>query len=250
MLILGLRSSRTSDVVRIAAAAGLDGILLDLEHSALSLDDAAMFCGAALDLGIAAFVRPPEHDYGCIGRILNGGASGILAPRIETAAQAECVVSAARFPPRGHRSQIGMVPQRGMVPTPARMLNPLLDAATIVQVQIESPRGVANADEIAAVPGVDMLVIGANDLCSELGIPGEPQDLRVRDAVVAVADACKRHGKIAVLGGISDVALVTDLLALGSFANFHLVGFDTDLLYGAAMQRRASFDAAFPGAED
>ena len=93
----------------------------------------------------------PERDYGSIGRCLDGGASGIVAARIETAAQAAEIARACRFAPRGQRSQIAMVPQLGFVPTPASVLNPVLDRSAIVQVLIETPLGVSNAQAIAVL---------------------------------------------------------------------------------------------------
>src|ERR1700704_2416789 len=94
------------------------GILIDLEHSTLSLDDAARMCGTAHDLGMTPFVRVPEREYGAIGRLLDGGAQAIVAPRIDTVAEAELVSRACRFAPRGQRSQLATVPQLGMRPTP------------------------------------------------------------------------------------------------------------------------------------
>ena len=81
-----------------------------------------------------------------------------------------------------------------------------------------------------------MLSIGANDLCAELGIAGQFSDARLRKQIVKVADACKRHSKLFMLGGISDLDIVKDLLPLG-IAPLFLTGTDTDMLYSAAEQR-------------
>ena len=202
--MLGIRGARTTDIARVAASTGHHAVLVDLEHSTMSLEVAAAICSAAHDLGLVPFVRTPEREYGAIGRLLDGGAEGIVAPRIETAEEAATVVAACRFPPRGQRSQLASVPSLGMRPTPAKTLNPLLDEATLVQILIETPRGVANADAIAAVDGVDMIALGANDLTAELGIPGEYDHPLVRDAVAAVAAACRAHGRLFMLGGIGD----------------------------------------------
>jgi len=234
--MLGIRASRTPDVVRIAAATGHHAILVDLEHSAMSLDVAAQLCAAAGDLGLTPFVRIPERDYGSIGRLLDGGAQGIVAPRIETASEAETISRACRFPPRGQRSQIATVPQLGMRPTPAASSNPALDAQTIVQILLETPEGIANADAIARIDGVDMLAIGANDLTAELGAPGAYDHPAVRDAVAAAAAACRRHGKLLMLGGIADPAVLASLSALGA-CPLLLTGMDTELLFGAARSR-------------
>jgi 2-keto-3-deoxy-L-rhamnonate aldolase RhmA len=235
-LMLGIRSSRTADVVRIAFATGHHSIMIDLEHSAMSLDVATQLCATAADLGMTPFVRVPEDTYGAIGRLLDCGAHGIVAPRIETVAQAEAISRACRFPPRGQRSQLAMVPQLDMRPTPARMLNSVLDRTTIVQILLETPLGVANAEGIARLDGVDMLAIGANDLTAEFGVPGQYDDPRLRHAVATVASACRRHDKLLMVGGIPDLSI------LGSFAELGvcpllLTGMDTDLLFRAAQAR-------------
>ena len=88
VLALGVRSSRTGEIARIAKATGHDMIWVDLEHSVMPLDAAAQICACAADIGMTPFVRVPEREYGAIGRVLDGGATGIIAPRIETLAQA------------------------------------------------------------------------------------------------------------------------------------------------------------------
>src|SRR4030081_3551029 len=115
-----------------------------------------------------------------IGPVLDGGAHGIIAPRIETVEAARRAARARRFAPRGQRSQTSQVPQLGMRPTPAAYLNPALDESVVVQVLLETPKGIANADAIAALDGGDMLAIGANDLTTELGVPGRYVDPRIR----------------------------------------------------------------------
>jgi len=138
-LMLAVRSSRTADVLRIARSTGHHAVMIDLEHSTMPLDVAAGLCATAGDLGLFPFVRVPEREYGALGRLLDGGAQGVIAPRVETAAEAATVARACRFAPRGQRSQLATVPQLGMRPTPARELNPVLDDATVVQVLIETP---------------------------------------------------------------------------------------------------------------
>ena len=239
-LMLGIRSSRTADVVRIAREAGYHAVMIDLEHSTMPLDVAAQLCATAGDLGLTPFVRVPEQDYGTIGRLLDGGAQGIIAPRIDTADQALAVARACRFAPRGQRSQLATVPQFGLRPTPASIMNPALDRATIVQTLIETPAGVASADAIAQLDGVDMLAIGVNDLTAELGVPGRYDDLRVRDAVATAARACQRHGKLLMVGGIADLAILDDLAPLG-VCPLQLAGTDTELLFTGAAARAGKF---------
>ncbi|MFJ6658837.1 HpcH/HpaI aldolase/citrate lyase family protein [Streptomyces sp. NPDC091377] len=232
-LMLTLRTARTADVVHIAASSGHHSVMVDLEHSTMSTDTAAHLCAVAGGLGLTALVRVPEREYGMIGRLLDGGAHGVIAPRIETAEEARRIVGACRFPPRGQRSQTNMLPQLGMRPTPAARMNPAIDATTVVQILLETPEGVANADAIAALDGVDMLALGANDFTAELGVPGRYDDPRVRQAVWELAEACRRHGKLMVLGGIGDQKLMADLVPLG-VCPLRITGTDTAFLFEAA----------------
>ena len=124
-----------------------------------------------------------------------------------------------------------------MRPTPAHALNPAVDAGTVVQILVETPRGVAAADAIAALDGVDLLVLGANDFTAELGCPGDYGHPDLRDAVTTVAEACRLHGKLFMLAGIADRAVFESLAVLGA-CPLRLTGMDTELLY-SAMQARA-----------
>jgi len=148
-------------------------------------------------------------------------------------AEAELVARACRFAPRGQRSQTAQLPQLGMRPTPARELNPAVDDTTVVQILLETPTGIANADAIAQLDGVDMIAIGANDFTAELGTPGRYDAPGLRDAVASVGEACRRHGKLLVLGGVGDQAVMDALVPLG-VCSLRITGTDTALLYQAA----------------
>jgi 2-keto-3-deoxy-L-rhamnonate aldolase RhmA len=239
-LMMAIRSSRTTEVVRIAHTTGHHAILVDLEHSAITIDVATQMCSTAHDLEMTSFVRVPEREYGAIGRLLDGGAHGIIAPRIETVDQARLVTRACRFPPRGQRSAVAMVPHRGMRPTAAEELNPALDDATIVQILVETQTGIEHAEAICGLDGVDMLAIGANDLTAELGVPGRYDDSRVRDAIRVLGKECRRHGRLLMLGGVGDLALLETLVPLGVCPLF-VTGSDTDLLYSGAATRVKTF---------
>jgi 2-keto-3-deoxy-L-rhamnonate aldolase RhmA len=235
-LMLGIRASRGAEILRIARTTGHHAVMVDLEHSTMTIDTAAQLCATAADLGMTPLVRVPEREYGAIGRLLDGGAHGIVFPRIETVAQARLVSRACRFPPAGQRSALTMVPQLGMRPTTANNLNPTLDQLTTVQVLLETPEGIENADAIAELDEVDILAIGANDLTAELGIPGEYDHPRFRAAVATAAKACQRHGKLLQLGGVGDLSIVASLLPLG-ICPLQLTGTDTDLLFAGAQTR-------------
>jgi 4-hydroxy-2-oxoheptanedioate aldolase len=233
---LGVRCSRTADIARVARATGHQAIWIDMEHSTMPVDTAAMICAASLDLGLVPFVRRPERDYGVIGRLLDGGAMGIIAPRVETAEQAREVVAACKFPPYGHRSAINTLALVEFKTMPAGEFNGLMNSATIVKILIESPLGVENIASIAAVPGVDLMGIGTNDLTAEMGIPGEYRHADVRRAHEAALAACRGLGKPLAIGGIADPAYAAELIRMGA-APFLFTGIDTDLLLAAARDR-------------
>jgi len=135
-----------------------------------------------------------------------------------------------------------MVPQLGFAPTAAAVLNPLLDRSVIVQILIETPLGVENANAIAQTDGVDMLAIGANDLSAELGTPGDFRNPRLRECVAKVATACAENGKLCVLGGISDLSLVREYLLMG-VAPLIISGNDIEMLASAARLRSDALKA-------
>lgn len=114
---------------------------------------------------------------------------------------------------------------------------------------LETPAGLERADEIAAVDGVDMLAIGANDLTAELGVPGAHDHPAVRDAVATAAAACRRHGKLLMIGGVADLAVLGALTGLGA-CPLYLTGTDTDLLYAGAVARAREFGTRFGDGED
>jgi len=239
---LGIRNARTPEIVRMASGAGYDLVWIDLEHSSMSVDCAAQLAAATTDLGMISWVRVPEREYGVIGRLLDCGANGIISPKIETADEARDAVAACRFPPLGQRSAIGLLPQYGYVKMPAAELARRANDDVVLQVLIESRKGVDNIDAIAAVAGVDILGIGTNDLTADFGCPGEVRRPDVMDACRAVAEAARRHGKLAVIGGVADAGHWRELLDMG-FAPLVFAGIDTDVIAAALDQRAADWRA-------
>lgn len=236
VLALGMRASRTTDSVRWAKAAGYDTIWVDMEHSTLPVDTVSQLCSCAVDLGLMPWVRVPERDYGMINRVLDGGALGIIVARIESADEARTAVVATRFPPLGQRSQLATLPYVNFERLPARELNRRIDSATAVQVLIESRAGVDAADEIAAVEGVDVLGVGCNDLSADMGLTGESSHPDVVAACHRVIEAARRHGKVAIVGGMPECAALDGLRRAGA-APFVFAGTDTELFLNALRQR-------------
>jgi 2-keto-3-deoxy-L-rhamnonate aldolase RhmA len=234
---VGVRSSRTVDIAPAMVTAGFDWLFIDLEHGTTSLDTAAQIAVAAHAAGIAPIVRVPRGELTMAARMLDGGAHGIVMPHVDTAGEASAIADALRFPPAGHRSVVGGLPQLGFRSLPAAEAARQINAETLIVVMIESPTAVANADAIAAVPGVDVLLIGTNDLCMEMGLPGQVMHADVVKAYEWVHAACKRHGKWLGLGGVYSEEGMRRYIGVG--ARLVLAGNDmTFLMQGAAEAAR------------
>lgn len=242
VLCMGLRQARTVDIAMIAAASGFDAVYVDMEHSPVSIETTSMLCAAAIGAGVTPLVRVPSSDAHWISRVLDGGAQGVIVPHVGTPVEAKAIASAARFPPLGHRSVMGVTPALGYRGLPLGEINARLNADTLVIVMLETAEGIANAAAIAAVPGIDMLLIGSNDLCTEMGFPGQLNHARLREAYATTAAACRAHGKVLGVGGIrGDIALQTDLVRMG--ARFIIAGSDVTLLLAAAKSDVAALRA-------
>jgi 2-keto-3-deoxy-L-rhamnonate aldolase RhmA len=242
-LCMAVRFARTADIGMIADTCGFDSFFIDIEHSAITLDIAAQMIAAALPVGVAPLARIPGHDFDMAAQLLDAGALGIICPQVDTAEQAQALVAACKFPPLGHRSVSGAGPLQFYRPTPLGEVNAQGNALTLCIPMLETPLGIDNADAIAAVPGVDILLIGSNDLSTELGIPGELHHPKIRAAFEATAQACKKHGKCLGIGGVrGDDALMADLVKLGG--RFVIAGLDRGYLMQAAKADAASIRKA------
>lgn len=199
---VGLRSARTVDVARAMKTAGFDWLFIDMEHNTMSLDDACNISVAGQAEGITPLVRVPGVEHHHATRALDGGAQGIIVPHVDDLETAKRMVANTRYPPVGHRSMYGALPQVGFKAYPQGELMEALNRSIYLVLMIESPEGVAAADEIAALDGVDALLIGTSDLTSEMGIPGQLDHPDVVAAYETVIAACKKHGKHAGMGGV------------------------------------------------
>ena len=242
-LCMATRLARTAEIAMIADSCGFDAFFIDMEHCAISLDAAAQICVAALPVGITPLVRIAGHQFEDAARLLDMGALGIICPNVSTRAQAEAFARACRFPPLGERSVGGAGPLQGYRATPLAEVNKEGNAATALIAMLETPEGISNADAIAAVAGIDMLLIGSNDLCTAMGIPGELKSPKLRAAYETAAKACKARNKHLGIGGIrADVAHVTELVKLG--ARFVIAGSDVQYLMRSAREEAAALRKA------
>src|SRR3954447_15865763 len=232
---LGLRQARTVDVAQIARTCGFDWLFIDCEHNSMDLDTACQIAAASLSIGITPLVRVAGLEHWHASRALDNGAQGIVVPHVDSRAEAERVASACRYPPLGHRSMGGGLQQLGFEPMALGEAARVVNEETLVVVMIESPQGVANCEEIASVRGIDALLIGTNDLCFEMGIPGQFNDPRVAEAYKKVIAACRRHGKFPGMGGMYTPELLERHIGMG--VQLILSGSDFSLLLQAGTAR-------------
>jgi 2-keto-3-deoxy-L-rhamnonate aldolase RhmA len=225
-----VRLVRGVEIARIAKTAGFDSLYVDLEHSSFSLESTSQVCIAALEAGITPLVRVP--GVAAVQRILDAGALGIIAPHVQSADEARAYVRAAKYPPLGERSNAGPLPHLQYRAFPAAEACAAIDAATMVIVQFESDLAIANADAIVAVDGVDMVLIGTNDLLADWGLPGQYDHPRVREAYAKTIAACRKHGKHVAVGGFaSRPDLAADYVRMG--ARYVSTGTDLGFLLAA-----------------
>lgn len=175
-----------------AARSGFDCIWLDLEHRAMTTREVQALLAFAHVFDIDIMVRPPTREAPALYRFLEDGAAGLLLPMVCTAAEAEQLVQAVKFPPIGNRGLDGVGFDSDFGGHSIDDYVAWAQRETFLAVQIESPEAVAHADAIAAVPGVDLIFVGPGDLGLRLR---DRADLTLDDAWQAVADACRKHGK-------------------------------------------------------
>lgn len=235
-LSMQVRLVESIEIAQIAHSCGYDTLYVDVEHSTLTLRQTGQICMAALAVGITPFVRVPSYEPEFVSRYLDAGAMGIIAPHVGTRADAEKVVAAAKFPPLGSRSVSAGLPQLRFNAYPASDARAALNKHTSVVAMIEGPQGLANVEEIAAVEGVDILFIGTNDLCAQLGIDGQFDHPLVKDAYARTIAACRRHGKHVGVGGLSGVpALLAEYVRMGAL--YVSAGSDLQYLMTSARER-------------
>ena len=232
VLGLGLRQARTVDIGLIAKACGFDYLFIECEHSAIELSTACEISVAALGQGVTPLVRVPGKQPFHATRVLDNGAQGVIIPHVDSADEAAELVAALRYPPRGKRSIARASPLVGFEPMPLDAFMRDADAATLLTVMLESPEAMERVDEIAAVPGVDAIMIGTNDLCAEMGIHGQFGHERVARAYEQLCRACTRHGKHPGMAGVSDRSLMERYIGMG--VRFVLAAMDIAMLMEAS----------------
>jgi 2-keto-3-deoxy-L-rhamnonate aldolase RhmA len=183
---------------QIFGAAGFSFNYFDLEHSQTSIEDLAAMCAASKLVGAVPIVGPSSIGDHLIGRPLDAGAMGVIVPHVSTAEETERVVQYSRYAPVGIR---GLVSPGILTEFESPDGSDWVEAQNreiLVAVKVESGTGIDNIEEIAAVPGLDAILIGPGDLSATLGIPGQTGHADVIDCVERMLAAAKKNG---VAGG-------------------------------------------------
>lgn len=222
----------TRGLAKILEAAGLDYVILDMEHTGFDTERIADLVAWFKATDIAPFVRIPQSLYHFVARTLDAGALGIMAGNVETPEQARLIVDAAKFSPMGKRGVgLGTAHNDFLVPAAEEYFDYSNRNTTII-CQIESELGLSNLDAIAQTPGVDILWVGHYDLSQSMGICAQFQHPRFLQALQDVVDAARRHGK---LSGIQpgNLEQAEQWLRMG----YDVLSWKTDLaLYRIALQ--------------
>ena len=237
--LMSLRLSHHIDVVHMLKVAGFDGFYIDAEHGMYSLRDVSDLCQMALSCGLTPWVRVHSATVGAIGPVLDAGAQGIILPHVNSAAEAALAVDLCRYPPLGHRSMAALGPTSAYQRVPAKDSLVQRNAAVMVVAMIETQSGLDQAQAIAAVPGVDALMMGPMDLSLELGIPGELRHPRILAAYDTSLKAAVGAGKHFVCGDAGGPP-VAQLVAQG--ARILLGSNDANYLLQALTQAAQTLD--------
>lgn len=236
VLSMQVRLVESIEIAQIAQSSGYDTLYVDVEHSTHSLRQTGQICIAALAAGITPFVRVPSYEPEFVSRYLDAGAMGIIAPHVTTRADAERVVAHAKFPPLGDRSVSVGLPQLKFRNYPVTEARQALNDATTVIAMLEGPEAIENAEAIGSVEGIDILFIGTNDLCAQLGIDGQFEHPLVKQAYAHTIDVARKLGKHVGVGGLAGKpALLAEFVQMG--ARFVSAGSDLQYLMSAAAER-------------
>ena len=179
---------------RAVRDSGFGFMLIENEHRALGIETNQMLVAAARALGLTSIIRVTNAEYHLVALSMDLGADGVVVPRVESAQTAREAVSWVKFPPVGRR---GFGIARSVTDFELLSIPDAIEhwnANSIVLIQVETRPGVDAVEEIAAVPGVDAVVIGPADLSISLGIPGQTDHPQFEGAVQRVVAACRQAG--------------------------------------------------------
>jgi 2-keto-3-deoxy-L-rhamnonate aldolase RhmA len=184
----------SSGLPAILATTGADFAIYDMEHSGISLETVRALMAWSRGTTTVPLVRVPAIDPQFLAHALDVGALGLMVPNVQTRQDAESIVKATHYPPRGRRGAAFGFAHDDFQRGPVGPKIEALEARTLLIAQIESAEGLANVEAIAAVDGIDVLWVGHFDLTVSLGIPGAFDDARFLAAMARVAAVAADHG--------------------------------------------------------
>ncbi|KAG9253763.1 HpcH/HpaI aldolase [Emericellopsis atlantica] len=201
---LGVKICRGVEIVHIAKASGYDSLFIDLEHTCMTVQDASQICIAAVSAGITPFVRVPhECGQGMIQKVLHVGAMGVIVPHIQGVEDAKKAIAVTKYPPHGTRSLSGGFPQFEYAsPPPQVLMQEANQYGSQCFIMIETVDALAAVDDIAALPGCDVLLVGSQDLAAEIGTSPDWDHPGFWDSLQKVGSAAKKHGKLMGVAGL------------------------------------------------
>lgn len=237
---------RDPAVGEMKAELGFDFVLVDIEHTPTSLETVADMTRAvdAAGTGTGTIVRLPWNDPVVVKRVLDIGVSGVMAPMIGTAGEAEALIEATRYPPDGIRGVGGGRAARYGLDLPEYFHR--ANEEIVVIAQIETVEGLENVEEIAAVDGLDALFVGPADLSANLGIYGRRESQEFDDAVQRVLDAADGAGT-----AVSTLATRPEDIERRVEAGFDfmMAGSDGGHVLSGAIRAKSAYEEAVEGRE-
>lgn len=215
-------------VAEIMAKAGFDWLVIDMEHSALSIAQCQELIRVIDLCGVPPLVRVGENQPLLIKQAMDAGAHGVIVPMVNSSQDAQQAVMSVKYPPVGKRG-VGLARAQGYGAS-FQEYKKWQEKETIVIVQIEHIQAVENCFEILSVDGVDAFLIGPYDLSASMGIPGEFSDARVSAALQKVKDDSSRSNRKVVAGYhvvSSNPGLVEEKIKEG----YKFISFGVDFLF-------------------
>ena len=204
--------------------AGCEFIIFDMEHGGLSLEQFKVLATISNSNQISPLIRIPEVSYNYVARALDLGASGIMAPMVNTAEEAMKVVKSSKYPPEGIRGAgFGFAHDNYNNQNPLKYIKKANDELINI-IQIETKYGLENVELIAAIDGVDCLWVGHFDLTNFLGIPGDFTSSIYLDAIKRVVEAGKINKK-----SLGIMVNNNDELEMYSELGFNMIAVGTEM---------------------
>jgi 2-keto-3-deoxy-L-rhamnonate aldolase RhmA len=190
-----IRQARDPGAPGIFAAAGYDFVFIDMEHGNYSMETVADLIRGAKSVGMPSVIRVPRLETFFISRVLDAGAEGIMVPMTSTKEEAGRIVRYSKYTPLGERGLGGQIGQTDYRPSKAVEVMREANESTLIVAQIETREAIENIDAILSVEGIDVGLIGPNDLSVSLGIPDQMNSEILIKAIEKVVETAKKRAK-------------------------------------------------------